>query len=80
MLLAGEDSEHDVKVLHVSISEPGDSVFIEGVEPQEKEITYDEFLKAPIEVKDGKVVSEGKELRTKKEKVKIEKIKEGKVR
>jgi methionyl-tRNA synthetase len=80
MLLAGEDADKNVKLLYVEKSNPGEQVYIEGVKPQNKKISFDDFLKTKIEIKDSKVLSDNKELRTDKEKVKIEKIKNGVVR
>jgi len=79
MLLAGEDNGK-VKLLYVNDSKPGSQVFIPGVKPLNKKISFDEFLKVKIEVKNGKVMCENKELQTKKEKVKIKDIKKGVVR
>ncbi len=79
MLLAGEDNGN-VKVLYVDDSEPGSQVYIEGVKPQDEKISFDDFLKIKIIVKNGRVISDNKELQTNKEKVKIKELKKGLVR
>jgi len=79
MLLAGEDNGN-VKILYVEDSNPGDQVYIEGVKPLNKKISFDEFLKIKVEVKNGKIMAENKELQTDKEKVKIKELKKGVVR
>ena len=76
MLLAGDDGTH-VGILTVDKSEAGDKVFIDGYENSTKELTFDDFLKITITVKNGKAVFEGKELRTDKETVRVEKVKDG---
>jgi len=53
MLLAGDDGEH-VGVLTVDNSEAGDKVSIDGYENSTKELTYDEFAKLEIKVKNNK--------------------------
>ena len=79
MLLAGEDNGK-VEVLYVEKSEPGEQVYIEEVKPQDKKISFEEFLKIKIIVKNGRVISDNKELQTNKEKVKIKELKKGLVR
>ena len=79
MLLAGEDG-HNVGVLTVDKSEAGDKVYIEGYKNLTDELTYEEFAKLTIAVKDNRAVFEGKELRTDKESVRVEKVKDGRVR
>ena len=76
MLLAGDDGT-DVGILTVDKSKAGDKVFVEGYESSTKELTFDDFLKLTITVKDGKAIFEGKELKTEKETVKAEKVKDG---
>ncbi|MBI2655396.1 methionine--tRNA ligase [Candidatus Woesearchaeota archaeon] len=79
MLLAGEDGEH-VGVLTVDKSEAGEKVYLEGYENSAKELDYDEFAKLTIMVKNNHAVFQGKELKTDKEIVHVEKVKDGKVK
>ena len=79
MLLAGEDGEH-VGVLTTDKSEAGDKVFLDGYENSAKELDYDEFAKLTITVKNNHALVFDKELRTDKEIIKVEKVKDGKVR
>ena len=76
MLLAGEDGEH-VGVLTVDKSEPGEKVYIEDYENSTKELTYDEFAKLTITIKNNHPVVFDKELRTDKEIVHVEKVRDG---
>ena len=76
MLLAGDDGEH-VGVLTVDQSEAGDKVFLDGCENLTKELTYDEFAKLTITVKNNHAVVFEKELKTDKEIVHAEKVKDG---
>ena len=76
MLLAGDDGEH-VGVLTVDKSEAGDKVYLDRYENSTKELTYDEFAKLTIIVKNNHPVVFDKELRTDKEIVRVEKVKDG---
>ena len=64
----------------VDKSEPGDKAYFEGYENSAKEISFESFLKLNISVRDSKAYFEGKELRTDKEIVRVEKVKDGRVR
>ncbi|MBI2558738.1 methionine--tRNA ligase [Candidatus Woesearchaeota archaeon] len=75
MLLAGDDGIN-VGVLTVEESVPGDRVYFEGFENSNKEIDYDGFSKLKMVVKNNKVYFEDKELRTDKEIVRVEKVKD----
>ena len=77
MLLAGDDGK-EAGLLRPGGS-PGDPVLFEGFENSEERVTIDAFAKLKIEVKDGKVYHEGHVLKNKKEDVKVEKVKKGKV-
>lgn len=66
MLLAADDGKN-LRLLEAPNSEPGDAVFAEGYKNSEKEITFDEFLKIKLSVKDKKIIFENKSLKTKKE-------------
>ncbi len=76
MLLAGDDGEN-VGVLTVDKSEAGDKVFLEGYENSTKELSYDEFAKLNISIKNNHPSFEGKEFKTDKETVRVEKVKDG---
>ena len=76
MLLAGDDGEH-VGVLTVDKSEAGDKVYLDGYENSTKELTYEEFSKLTITVKNNHPVVFDKELKTDKEIVHVEKVKDG---
>ncbi len=76
MLLAGDDGAN-VGVLTLEDSLPGDKVYFEGFENSNKVIDYDEFSKLKMVVQKGKVYFEGRELRTEREIVKVEKVKDG---
>jgi len=76
MLLAGEDGEN-VGVLTAGKSEAGNNVFLDGYENSTKEIDYGDFAKLTISIKNNHAVFEGKELKTDKEIVKAEKVRDG---
>jgi len=79
MLLAGEDNKN-VGVLTVKKSEPGDNVRFGNLENSDKELSFDSFQKLKIVVKGGKGKFNDLELKTGKEAVSVEKVKDGKVR
>lgn len=70
MMLAAEKGK-TVKVLEAE-GLPGDTVYIEGIDVGEDEITIKDFMEIKLKVDDGKVFYEGKELRTKKGPIKVE--------
>ncbi|MBI4143474.1 methionine--tRNA ligase, partial [Candidatus Woesearchaeota archaeon] len=76
MLLAGDDGTGP-GLLTVEKSNPGDKVYFEGYETGTAQITYEEFAKISMIVKNSKVTFEGRELMTDKEIVKVEKTKDG---
>ncbi len=80
MLLATEDENGTVGVLIVNKSEAGSSVNFGNLENSDKEISFENFQKLKIAAKDGKVLFNNLELKTDKEIVSVEKVKEGKVR
>ena len=80
MLLAGEDNKGNVGVLTVKKSEPGSEVKFGNLKNSNKEISFDSFQKLKIIVKKGKVISNNLELKTNKEAVSVEKVKNGKIR
>jgi methionyl-tRNA synthetase len=80
MLLAGDDGT-DVGVLTPIQSKPGDQVYIEGVSDYKSDlIKFDDFMKYTFEAKDGKAYLQGKPLRTDSEEIKLEKVKNGRIR
>ena len=76
MLLAGDDGI-SVGVLTVEKSNPGDKVYFEGFENSNKELGFDEFLKITMVVKNSKIYYNNSELKTNKEIVKVERVKDG---
>ena len=76
MLLAGDDGA-SVGVLTVGQGNPGDKAYFEGFESSNKELSFDDFLKIKMEVRNSKVYFEGSELKTGKEIVRVEKVKDG---
>ena len=76
MLLAGDDGIN-VGVLTVDKSNPSDKVYFDGYENSAKELSFDEFLKIKMTVKNSKVYFENRELKTEKEIVRVEKVKDG---
>ena len=75
MLLAGDDGQ-SVGLLSVEESNPGDKAYFEGFDICNEELGFDDFLKIKMEVRNGRVHFDGKELRTNKETVKVEKVKD----
>jgi methionyl-tRNA synthetase len=81
MLLAAEDSSKNVGILTVVETEPGADVFIVGIDKKPVEnLDLSEFIKVTLKTKAGSVFYKDKMLQTYKEKVKVEKVKEGSVR
>lgn len=76
MLLAGDDGSN-VGVLTVYENAPGDKVYFQGLENSTKEISFEEFSRIQMTVKNSKVFFENKELKTDKEIVKVEKVNDG---
>ncbi|MBI4451863.1 methionine--tRNA ligase [Candidatus Woesearchaeota archaeon] len=79
MLLAGDDGQN-VGVLTVDKSEAGEKVYIDGYENSTKELSFDDFLKLEIKIQNNHAVFEGKEFKTDKEIVMVEKVRDGRVR
>jgi methionyl-tRNA synthetase len=78
MLLAGvTENEETIGLLTVDKSEAGDKVYIEGYENSNAELSFDDFLKLDIKVKNNHAVFDGKELKTDKDIVRVEKVKDG---
>jgi len=76
MLLAGDDGTGP-GLLTVDKSDAGDKVYFEGFENGNSQITYEEFAKISMTVKNSKVHFENRELKTDKEIVKVERTKDG---
>jgi len=76
MLLAGDDGEN-VGVLTVEKSEAGSHVYPEGFSISKSQLAFDDFLKLEIKASSHKAVFKGKELKTDKETVLVEKAKDG---
>jgi len=78
MLLAAE-KDGVVRVLEAPGGH-GDQVFIDGVTPQTKQITIDDFLKIKLTTKNKEVVYEGKVLKTNKGNIKVDMPDDAKIR
>ena len=76
MLLAGEDKKN-IGVLTVKEAEPGTPVGIDGFENSNEKISFDQFCKLKMIVKNNKPYFEGKELKAGSESIRVEKIKDG---
>ena len=76
MLLAGED-KNNVGLLYVEKSGPGSKVYFEGLENDNKEISFDEFKKIEMFAKNGKIVYNDRVMKTDKEDIRIERMKDG---
>ena len=70
MLLAADD-KGKVVVLEASKSRPGDQVYIDKLKPSNKIITYEEFIKIELIVKNKKVWNKNNNLKTDKEELNI---------
>jgi len=79
MLLAAED-KGTVGVLAVNKSQPGTEVKCGNLANSTEQISFENFQKLKIEAKGGKVYFDDLELKTDKETVSVEKVKDGKVR
>jgi hypothetical protein len=78
MLLAAEDNKGNVGLLTTK-SEPGDEVKFGNLKNSNKEISFDNFKKLKITAKNKKVYFDDLELKTDKDTVSYENIKDGKV-
>ena len=76
MIFAADDHEN-VAILDVEKSKLGDSVQFSGMENETKEITFDDFKKVKMMVKEGNVFYKEKKLSTKVEDVTVSGVKEG---
>ncbi len=74
MLLAGDDGKN-IGLIAPKESEPGDSVHFEGYNKVNKaQISYEDFAKIQMLTKDGKIIYNGKLMRTDKEILAVEKV------
>ena len=73
MLLAGDDGKN-VGILYAEKSDEGENAVFGELMPETKEVTYDDFAKLNIEIKNGKVVWNDKILKTSKEDISVDKI------
>ncbi|RMF54791.1 methionine--tRNA ligase [Candidatus Woesearchaeota archaeon] len=72
MLLAAEDKEKKVALLLAEKSEPGDRVFVNGINQEpKKQLEFKEFLQAKMVTSGNKVLYNNKELRTEKELISV---------
>jgi len=80
MLLAGDDGK-DVGILNPQKSKPGDQVYVGDVkEYREDVITFDQFMKYRLEAVEGRAYMEGLPLHTDSEDVRLEKVRDGRIR
>lgn len=78
MLLAGvEEGEKQIGLLTVKESNQGDKAYFEGVEQSSEELSFDNFQKIKLTVKDSKCVYNDKVLKTDKEDVIVERVGDG---
>ena len=75
MLLAAEDKEGNVGLLAIKDSKPGNEATFGDLNNSDKEISFENFKKIKIIVKEGKVFYNDLELKADKEAVSVEKIK-----
>ena len=76
MLLAGEDKKN-IGVLTVENSEPGTQVSIKGLENSTEKISFEQFLKLKITIKNKNPYFDGKEIKAGSESIKAEKVNDG---
>jgi len=76
MLLAGEDKKN-VGILTLKDAQPGTQVGINDLENSNEQLTFEQFSKLKIIVKDSKPYFEGKEIKAGSEIIKVEKVKDG---
>ena len=76
MLLAGDDGK-DVGILTIENAKPGTQVGIEGFENSSEQISFEQFQKLKIIVKNNKPYFSSKEIKAGSESIKAEKVKDG---
>jgi len=78
MLLAGSDDEK-VGVLFAEKSNPGDQVYVDGIVPDAsgKEVSFKDFQTIEMKVFSSKPFFDGKNFKTDKEEIKVERVKDG---
>ncbi|MBT4935674.1 methionine--tRNA ligase [Candidatus Woesearchaeota archaeon] len=76
MVMVAEDGEH-VELLNVGSAKVGDDVQFEGLSSSHKEVSFNDFLKIKMTVKDGHVIYNKAKMVTSKGSVKVKKVKDG---
>ncbi|MBI2134520.1 methionine--tRNA ligase [Candidatus Woesearchaeota archaeon] len=76
MLLAGDDGK-EVGVLTIKNAEPGAQVGIDNFENSNEQVTFEQFQKLKIVVKNNHPYFNGKEIKAGSEGIKVEKVKDG---
>jgi methionyl-tRNA synthetase len=80
MLLAGDDGK-DVGILNPQKSKPGDQIYVGDIREYKSDIiTFDQFMKYRLEARGGVAYMEGQRLHTDTEDVKLEKVRDGRIR
>lgn len=80
MLLAAQDAAGKLEVVSPANAKPGDKVGLEGEESKaEAEISFEQFATVKLEAKNFEVLANGKALLVNGKKIKLAKIKDGKV-
>jgi methionine--tRNA ligase beta chain len=80
MLLAGDDGK-DVGVLNPQKSKPGDQVYVGDIREYKTDIvSFDQFMKYRLEAVDGRAYMEGLPLHTEYEEIRLEKVRNGRIR
>jgi len=78
MLLAGEEGDDVVVVLEAPGAEPGDKIYVEGIESRPvKVLDYKDFMKAKMTINEHDVVYKGKPLKAKGDTISVADIKDG---
>jgi len=76
MVLAGDDHEK-VSLLEAEKTALGEEVIFNGLENSHAEVTFEDFKKLVLEVKNGQVFYQNKKLITKTEEIKVHGLKDG---
>ncbi len=78
MILAAFDGRN-ISLLETEQSNPGDEVTLEGYQSSKKQITFEDFKKIKMEVKNNQVFHRTKHLKTAKEAISVKGVKDGAV-
>ena len=76
MIFAADDHEK-VSILHAKKSKVGDPVNFSGLDNSDKEVTFDDFKKVKMLVKNGEIFYGDKKLSTKVEDITVSGVKDG---